>query len=351
MNIARSHLFSRLLYGAGGWPKLTLNQTKAVTSTSMHVWRRATRTTFKDRADAGLGRISDHDVIRQHALSLPTTMVSLLRINLFIRVVISSNSTLKAIVYAAKNSKKSWLAAVVEDFEWLRSCDASSKDPPLSRIKSIQEWIPCIQQAPTFWKTTVRNKCLSPAANIPIDPEVFPSMTIVDVQQCSECVYTCSSHQQLQLHRFKIHGHINPARRYVDALMFYPACLRRYETRTQALQHVTLSKNCAGYASIGDDIYEEVRDTLDKAEAARIRLEKSDGAACVLSNSLFPLTGPLRKQHVAMFKGRPLYQKTQVEARFAQLPEKLQVSLHNVVGLLPYADTCCIHCHFQSSNE
>ena len=107
---------SRLLYAAGGWPLLTKTQESSVTSACMHVYRRATGTTYVDRMNAGLDRVSDAEVIQEHSLPLPLTLVRLLRLNLFMRVTVGKNATLKAIVFASRLAKKSWLAAVESDY-------------------------------------------------------------------------------------------------------------------------------------------------------------------------------------------------------------------------------------------
>ena len=51
IEITRSHLFSRLLFGAGGWHLLTKHEEQTLVTATMHVWRRTTQTTFQHRAD------------------------------------------------------------------------------------------------------------------------------------------------------------------------------------------------------------------------------------------------------------------------------------------------------------
>ena len=62
--------------------------------------------------------MSDMEVIKEHSVMLPMTMIRLLRLNLLIRLAVGSNLLLKAVVFSARNSQKSWLRAVVADFEW-----------------------------------------------------------------------------------------------------------------------------------------------------------------------------------------------------------------------------------------
>ena len=50
-------------------------------------------------------------------------MVRLLRLNLFMGVAVTENSTVKAIAYAARTSQESWMAAVEGDFKWVVDAD------------------------------------------------------------------------------------------------------------------------------------------------------------------------------------------------------------------------------------
>ena len=65
----------------------------------MHVWRRATNTTYLHRSKADLLPMSDMDVIKELSVMLPMTMTRLLRLNLLIRLAIGGNFLLKAVIF------------------------------------------------------------------------------------------------------------------------------------------------------------------------------------------------------------------------------------------------------------
>ena len=148
IEITRSLLFSRLMYGAGGWHTLTEAETKTFTSATMHVWRRVTESTYQHRINQHKLPLSDAEVIREYNLMLPMTMLKLLRLNLFITVAAGSNSTLKAVVFAARSAQKSWLVAVRQDFQWLQDVDVKERKQFLTGVHTVEDWVQHIIATP-----------------------------------------------------------------------------------------------------------------------------------------------------------------------------------------------------------
>ena len=160
--IAKSHLFSRLFYSASGWHELLKHQTKSVTSTALHVWRRPTNTTYLHRSKSGLLPISDLDVVREHEVMLPMAMIRLLRTNLPIHRSFGGNSILEAVVFAARSSQTSWIRSVITNVEWRRQVDSRRDQPLLAECLGLQQWIKVLQVWPCFWKMRLNELCEMP---------------------------------------------------------------------------------------------------------------------------------------------------------------------------------------------
>ena len=104
--IARAFLFSRLTYSAGSWHEFNQKEQNKFIAATMHVWRRTTQSTYQNCVDKGENPISDQGVILKFKLMTPINMVRLLRINLLNRLTSGNNSTIKAIVFAARKAQK-----------------------------------------------------------------------------------------------------------------------------------------------------------------------------------------------------------------------------------------------------
>ena len=308
MNITRAHLFSRLFFAAGTWPTLNKAEHKVCHSAAMHVWRRCTGTTYSHRKAQSLASVSDSQVINEHELMAPYTMVILLRLNLLIRIAASDNSVLKCVIYAARLSQKSWLAAVQSDFGWLKSICEQAQYNDLDRFSTLSQLVADMSLQPIFWKKQIKKICGPKHANFIDEDNDGPTASLDQLYVCQDCQYACTSSSQLANHAFIVHGKVREARFYVDDMNSCPACLRRFSSRTQALKHVTNSNKCKGYADVAERVPDEEAARMDSSELERRKLLQSHGAAssCSLSH-LETLQGPLVKQYVSCFKSRPRY--------------------------------------------
>lgn len=319
VNIAQAHLFSRMYFGAGTWCILTKHEEALHTSAAMHVWRRTTGTTYQHRANSCLPPLSDAQVIQQHKLMIPSTMGRLLRLNLFIRIASCENAVLKAVVFAARYSTKSWLAAVYEDFTWLKTVSDEAQSKILDGIDTLSELVPMIRQKPLEWNKSMKTLCSLPAANVAADDSDEPSAIMWQLFGCAKCTYVCTAPQQLGLHAFKAHGIVRTARRLLDAGNTCPACFRRYPTRTQTLRHMSGSAKCASYSLECEEVSQAEVKRLDAAETERLEKVAMSGVNdCCALRSLPTRAGPLLELFEQCYKGRP--RTVLSEAKFTNCP-------------------------------
>ena len=234
-------------------------------------------------------------------------MVRLLRINLFFRVVCGSNNTLMATVYAARKSYKYWLAAVEDDFNWIRGRAHVMKENCFKCIDYVSRWVPFIRSDLSFWRRNVKSICLCMEANIMehILSEC-PSMHVKDIFECNTCGANFPTHAQLQQHKFKKHGSIRLARDFVGVDNRCPACMRCYKTRTGAIRHIMNSSKCCDIPLVCEPELLETVEILDRAECDRIKVSKSSGIPdCCATNNRVVAEGPLLREFFHCYKGRP----------------------------------------------
>ena len=87
-----------------------LYHTKAMT-----IWRSVLACHYLERQAADKPHLSDQQLIDKFRIPAPQTMVSLLRLNLFVRLIVKGSCSLKRSVFAARRPDKSWLKAVERD--------------------------------------------------------------------------------------------------------------------------------------------------------------------------------------------------------------------------------------------
>lgn len=213
---------------------------------------------------------------------------------------------LKAVVFAARSSTKSWLATVYVDFTWLKAVCSEAQSTVLDGIDTLPALVPAIRHAPLVWKKAMKTLCSHPAANFAADVSDEPSATMGPLCGCDLCTYVCTSPQQLALHAFKAHGVVRTARKLLDSSNTCPACHRRYPTRTQALRHMSGSTKCASYSTVCEEVQQMEVERLDAAETERLQKVAASGVSdCCALRSLSTLAGPLLECFEPCYKGRP----------------------------------------------
>ena len=153
-------MFSRLTYAAGACHRLNAAEEKLYTGAAMRVWRRTTETTFKHCKDRQQNRLGDQEVVEKFDLMAPLTIVRLQRLTFFMRVAAGPNSTLNSVASAARNAQKSWLAAVNDDFVWLRGVDVVCNTSYLQGVDDLKAWVPMVVGNLTHWKRCIKQFCM-----------------------------------------------------------------------------------------------------------------------------------------------------------------------------------------------
>ena len=147
INIGKSHLFSVLFVGAANWPSLCIREKKQVHTKTMHLWRSIMASHYLEMLAAGKQHLSDQELLNKYRLMAPASIVSLMRLNLFIRVVVKAAPSLKYALFAAMDAPQSWMKAVWLDILWIKPLS-----PVFDGLDTFQDWIREISLRPQKWK-------------------------------------------------------------------------------------------------------------------------------------------------------------------------------------------------------
>ena len=102
--------------------------------------------------------LGDQALITTFRLLAPQTMVTLLRLNLFVRIVQKGSVELKCLVFAARMATNSWLHAVEKDLAWM-----SLLMPDLA-LRTTEQWIQAIAATPELFKREFKIAALGSGA-------------------------------------------------------------------------------------------------------------------------------------------------------------------------------------------
>ena len=157
--------------------------------------------------------MSDQQLIRNHELLAPYTIVRLSRLSLAIRVVTKCEGDLHRLLFAARGSPKSWLKAVEDDFKWLQVVSDEFK-----RFVSPDQLFRAFREAPKQMKRSIKKACCSEPANVLLANETSRALTSLGNEWvCEACNLGFATLPALRTHDFDVHGYIRTARSFVNA--------------------------------------------------------------------------------------------------------------------------------------
>ena len=205
----------------------------------MRVWRSVTASHYVERKALDLKPISDQELLDAHSLLAPQTMVTLMRVNLLIRVITKASDEFRRAIFAAKDAEWSWLKAVEADFEKLRPLDED-----LKAFKSFPSWIADIRMQPKFWRNRVKEIAALPKANrielLQPKPRKISTVSIPgSLLVCSVCAAPQATQSAKTIHEFREHGVRKAARRYILEDNACRHCLKVFPSRHLCNRHLS----------------------------------------------------------------------------------------------------------------
>ena len=211
----------------------------------MRVWRSVTASHYVERKALDLKPISDQELLDAHSLLAPQTMVTLMRVNLLIRVITKGSDALRRALFVARNAEWSWLRAVELDF--VKLAKLSREFAPFQTFTS---WISDIRGRPKFWRNLLKKVAALPEANqIELIQPKPRKILVVQVPgvviSCSVCHAVQASQSAKAIHEFRQHGVRKPARRFILEDNMCRHCLKQFPSRHLCNRHLTeYTKTC-----------------------------------------------------------------------------------------------------------
>jgi hypothetical protein len=184
---------------------------------------------------------NDDDVIFQHNLMCPKTMLRFARLSLLCRILLKSPPGLTEIVRAegSANFAKGWISSVNGDLKWL----ASSGEFASCSNFDCSQWLEYIAEDCSSVLRRIRTYCKSPFANIVTrwaDSDVL--RVFASPMVCYICGHVSKSLQAHSVHLSSKHQIKCKFRRYVDGNTCQ-VCLVNFGTRERCLNHVRYRSN------------------------------------------------------------------------------------------------------------
>ena len=233
LHTIQAYILSKGLFQSGSWPQLHAVQYKRVHSCIMKLYREVTQQYFRQDMDHR-SLFSDNDIIYEHGLICPMTLLRFFRLSLFSRVMFKQPPYIMSLIRELCKSPKTWAYGLVDDLRWLNH---GAFWGPV-QLTSFEEFCSRIAENPLSFSRKVKAYCRNPFANLATEVPVKPSLKDLGHNvECQICNRFFTSLQQLNLHMFKAHQVRNHLRLYVDST-FCCVCLKQFHTRERCLNHV-----------------------------------------------------------------------------------------------------------------
>ena len=288
---AKALLFSRGLFQAAVWPTLRSAEVQVVHVAVMKVLRMV-----KPSQSSGDFSCCDSsaDVLAALHLPAPINFLRIARVDLFVRLLVKPSPILLALLYVARNAKRSWVGALCDDLAYAAKCY-----PPLHRfaVFSVAEWSKWILRNPVRAKRTLHQAFYSTQANCIESWGFSKKLRDIDlVVSCDLCASDFGSRQALAVHKYRKHGWRHPARLFTSTT-HCTVCLLEFWQRHRVLAHL-MDKSPVCLANLqlrGSPMTCFQSDLLDEEARAANKLLKASGRRRAWADKpCVRLAGPLR---------------------------------------------------------
>ena len=289
--ILSTYILTKGTFQCSVWPTLPAPLMKRFNACIISMYREITGCTY-DKVNGTTG-ISDSDLMFNHELVLPATILKFSRLSLFGRLCAKAPESLFSMVHALADCDDSWTSLVRSDLVWL----CNSPDFSSCSSYSFQQWCDSIKDSPIGFKRMLSKYVKLRIANIPdiVTTPASPNV-ISSFFSCSECEYTCNTFQKLSLHLFKKHGIRNVWRRYVYLHTHCPVCLRLFWSRERLINHIRYRSVTCKHNMIlrGFKCTEEEANVVDESvQGEHTQLSKAGKRRHAATDPAIRLCGPL----------------------------------------------------------
>ena len=267
ISLVQSLLHSRLFYNAQLWPLLNTKQKRKLQHAYVATYR-AALSLFNRHDNAE--RSTDIQVLESASAPDAAVIVRVSRLKYFSRLIRSDQKQLLRQICATAARGKSWLAAVVNDCQWLKSSLAHKLEDLPNPATEFTPWLQLL----------ANNNCRSL-----FNAALEASLVRANVSQvgavvhdssatffCYECGRSFTSMQLLNNHAHRSHGYISPSRLFALDLQC-KACLTVFGSRHRVVQHLADRRHCLHLIM---SVYQPLpADTVRRLDSEALAMQKT----------------------------------------------------------------------------
>eukprot|EP00434_Breviolum_minutum_P003484 symbB.v1.2.003065.t1/scaffold124.1/size443775/5 len=284
IQLLHSLVFSKLLYGSGGWYEIPRRTVAKLDSILMRFFRSIVNEGFwKDTL------VTDDALRAKYNLPTFRYLLAVSRLRFLRHVATHTHSYHRQLLLAERITGKGWLFELEDDLDWMRRCiDLPELPPTPTTADTWQSFLLWLHDAAIPWKTWIKRatKMHFLRENIAYECRSFhqQAQRILETHggtvhtptpddgagsnfACPECHAVFATSTGVAVHRAKKHGVHSPLRDYVQSATC-PGCLRFMWTTSRVVQHLRYRPNrcfdrifasCTPRGHVSEDLPEHLR--------------------------------------------------------------------------------------------
>ena len=222
--VLQSIVLAKGMHLAGCWPLLLPREQRRLHKALMEMVRSVAQLDLPER------RATDAEVISATGVLRPQRLVTLMRLQLAIRLAERAQSQLLVLLFWAKGAQRSWIKALESDFALISTapCCAELRDA------SVAQWFRLFRSHPVDAKRMVMK-----AVGQVNEPTIEEAAALRPCTvHCYECGESQLDRQALAVHLVRAHGIKRPLRAYVIGLDCL-VCGVRFVSRQRLVDHLS----------------------------------------------------------------------------------------------------------------
>ena len=154
MHVIQAYLLSKGTFQCSTWPGLSVSQYSRFHGCIMGMYRDAAG---KYYVPGSCNRLfNDDDVIYEHSLVCPMTLLRSARLQLFVRVLRKSPPAVVQLAAHTHGYKHSWSASIHQDLQWLAASDKFLQCAAFS----FDEWVNFLSVSPGLHGKCIKRCCI-----------------------------------------------------------------------------------------------------------------------------------------------------------------------------------------------
>ena len=259
IQLLHSLVFSKLLYGSGGWYELPRRTVVKLDSILMRFYRSIVNEGFWKNE-----LVTDEALRAEYNLPSFRYLLAVARLRFLRHVAVHTHNYHRHLLLTERATGKGWLFELEADIDWMRRCiDLPELPPTPTTVDTWQSFLLWLHEATIPWKSWIKRatKMHFLRENMAHECRHFHQQAQQILEQhgatihtptpddgaapgfaCPECHVVFPTSTGVAVHRAKKHGVHSPLRDYVQSATC-PGCLKYMWTSARVVQHLRYRPN------------------------------------------------------------------------------------------------------------